>query len=143
MRWDLVFWRMGFRGSKARICLPRHAEARLDLREQRRVALQHGAPGVDPPGPDAGRDILLKRLLEGAALPPVEGEHAMILLHPAKRRADHVLRDAGAGCFVRKILDEGVEIAAAAGGVGGLTDEENPRQTGQPKPPHAKSSFPK
>ena len=40
------------------------------------MTLQHRPPAIDPPGPDAGRDILLKRLVEGAALAPVEGQHA-------------------------------------------------------------------
>ena len=38
------------------------------------------------PGADAGRDILLEGLVEGAALAAVETQHAHVLLHAAERR---------------------------------------------------------
>ena len=65
--------------------LPRHAELRLDARQQRGVTLQHRPAAVDAAGADAGRDILLERLVEGAALAAVEIQHRHILR--ARRRA--------------------------------------------------------
>src|ERR1700722_1271327 len=75
--------------------LARHAELGLDLRQQRRVPLQHGAAGVDAPGPDAGRDILLKTFVEGVALAAVEIQHRLVVADTGKRLRDHALRDAG------------------------------------------------
>src|ERR1700730_10758668 len=57
--------------------LPRHAELRLDARQQRRVALQHRPPAIDAPGADAGRDILLEGFVEGVALAAVEIQHRL------------------------------------------------------------------
>jgi len=81
------------------------------------MLLQHRAAGVDAAGADAGRDILLERLVEGAALAPVERQHAAILLHPAERLRDHALRNARCRGLLRHRRHEGVEIAAATGGV--------------------------
>src|SRR5882757_4470533 len=73
-------------------------------------------PVLMRPGPDAGRDILLKSLVEGATLTPVEGEHRHVLLHAAERGGDHALRNAGGGGFGRDVLHKSVEVAAAARG---------------------------
>ncbi len=110
---------VGFQSPDRHQNLPGHAEPRLDARQQRRVALQHRPPAIDAPGADAGRDILLERFVEGVALAAVEIQNRRILAHPAERRADHARRDAGSLRIRRHARDEGVEIAAAAGGVGG------------------------
>ena len=96
--------------------LTRHAKALLDARQQRGVTLQHGAAAIDAAGPDAGRNILLEGLPEGAVLAAVERQHGRILLHAAERRAHHVRRDAGRLRLRRHARDEAAEIAAAAGG---------------------------
>ncbi len=61
---------------------------------QRGVTLQHVAAHVDTAGTDAGRDVVLEGLVEGAALPAVECQHVLILRHPAERLADDRLRHA-------------------------------------------------
>src|SRR5258708_14306597 len=88
------------------------------------MPLQHRPPAIDAAGPDAGRDILLERLVEGAALAPVEGEHAAILLHTAERLRNHALRDAASRGLLRDRRHKGVELAAAAGGISGSGEDE-------------------
>jgi hypothetical protein len=80
---------------------------------------------------------LLKGFPERAALAAVEGEHARILLHAAERLADDVLRDAGRGGLGRDVADEGVEVAAAAGGKRGAGGEEGGEQDGETEDRHA------
>ena len=82
---------IGFKSPDRHQDLPRHAVLGLDARQQRGVTLQHGAAAIDPARADPGRDILLERLGEGAALPAVEGKHARVHLHPAERLRDHAL----------------------------------------------------
>ena len=96
--------------------LRRHAKTLLDPRQQRGVTLHHRAAAIDAAGPDAGRNILLEGLPEGAVLAAVERQHGRILLHAAERRAHHVRRDAGRLRLRRHARDEAAEIAAAAGG---------------------------
>jgi hypothetical protein len=62
---------------------------------------------------------LLERFVEGVALAPVEIQHRRVLADPGKRRADHALRNARSLRVRGDVRDEGVEIAAAARGVGG------------------------
>jgi len=81
--------------------------------------LQHGAARLDAAGADAGGDVLLEGLVEGAALAAVEGEHRLILGDAAERLRDHARRNAGALRFARKIINEAVEITAALGGGSG------------------------
>src|SRR6266702_719696 len=98
--------------------LPGHAELLLDAREQRGMTLQQRTPAIDAAGADAGRDVLLKTLVEGVALTPVEGEHGAVLGDPAERRAGHTHRDAGSLRFRGHAGDKAVEVAAAARGLG-------------------------
>src|SRR5215203_1460671 len=105
------------------------------------MPLQHLPADVDAPGTDAGRDILLERFVEGAALTAVEGEHRRILRHARKRLADHGLRDAGSRRLLRHRRHEGVEIAAAAGGVGGGGDDGGAEENGPTKHAHANPLF--
>ena len=53
------------------------------LRHQRAAAL-------DARGADAGRDVLLEGLAEGAALAAVEGQHRLVLAHAGEGACDHV-----------------------------------------------------
>src|SRR5215216_2496666 len=115
----------------------RHAELLLDARQQRSVPLQHLPADVDAPGADAGGDVLLERFVEGAALAAVEGEHRRILRHARKRLADHGLRDAGSSRLLRHRRHEGVEIAAAAGGVSGGGANGGAEENGPTKYAHA------
>src|SRR6202011_5736180 len=110
----------------------------LDARQQRGVALHRRAPAIDAPRANAGRNILLERLVEGVTLAAVETEHGRILRNPTERGGDHALRDAG-GCRIRRdVLHEGVEIAAAAGGGGGGGGgEDDAEQNCQMKLAHA------
>src|SRR5215213_7346023 len=101
------------------------------------MPLQHLPADVDAPGADAGRDILLERFVEGAALTAVEREHRRILRHARKRLADHGLRDAGSRRLLRHRRHEGVEIAAAAGGVSGGGDDDGAEKNGPTKHAHA------
>src|SRR6187431_1009280 len=101
------------------------------------MPLQHLAADIDSPGPDAGRHILLERFVEGAALAPVEGQHRRVLGHARKRLADHRLRDAGRLSLLRHRRHEGVEIAAAAGGVGRGGDDDRAEENGPTKYAHA------
>src|SRR6202023_2670520 len=98
--------------------LRRHPKTLLDPRQQRGVTLHHRATAVDAPRADAGRNILLERLVEGVALATVEIEHRPVLLHAAERRADHVRRYPRRLRIARDARHEGVEVAAAAGGEG-------------------------
>ncbi len=43
------------------------------------MTLEQRAAAIDAAGTDPGRDILLKALVEGVALAPVEGEHGAVL----------------------------------------------------------------
>src|SRR3954453_23961181 len=115
----------------------RHAELLLDTRQQRSVPLQHLPADVDAPGADAGRDILLERFVEGAALAAVEGQHRRILRHTRKRLADHGLRDAGSRRLLRHRRHEGVEVAAAAGGVGRGGADDGAEENGPTNDAHA------
>src|SRR4029077_5921694 len=72
-----------------------HPEFLFDASKQRRVPLQHGGPAIDAAGTDAGRDILLKTLVEGVALAAIEGERGRILREPREGLGDDRLRDAG------------------------------------------------
>jgi hypothetical protein len=101
------------------------------------VPQQHLPADVDAPGADAGGDILLERFIEGAALAPVEGQHRRILRDARKRLADHRLRDAGRCRLLRHRRHEGVEIAAAAGGVGRRGADDGAEENGQTKYAHA------
>ena len=94
------------------------------------------SPAIDAAGAYAGRDILLERLVEGAALAPVEGEHPPILLHPAERGGDHVRRYTRRPRIRRNPRNEAVEIAAAAGGVGGGSEEERGEEDGEAEGEH-------
>src|ERR1700734_2187395 len=104
--------------------LPWHAVFGLDARQKIRVASQHRAPAIDAAGAYAGRNILLESLGESAALAAVKGEHAKILLHATERLRDRGLRDTGGCRFRGHALHEGVEIAAATGGVSGSRERE-------------------
>src|SRR5437762_11332004 len=95
------------------------------------MTLQQRAAAIDAAGADAGRDILLERLVEGVALAPVEGEHRAILLHPAKRGRDHVGRYPRRLRIRRNARDEGVEIAATARGEGGGGEGEGGEEDGE------------
>ena len=117
--------------------LGRHAKLLLDARQQRAVPLQHLPADVDPPGADAGGDILLERLVEGAALAPIEGEHRRILRDAGKGLTDHGLRDAGRCRLLRHRHHEGVEIAAAAGGVGRGGADDGADKNGPTNDAHA------
>lgn len=99
--------------------LRRHAEARLDARQQRGVTLQHLPAHLDPPRPDPGRDILLEGLVEGAALAPVEIQYRRILRHAGKRLRNHRRRNPRRLRLRRHARHEAVEVAAAARGEGG------------------------
>src|SRR6185436_2674057 len=98
---------------------------------------QHLPPDIDPPGPDAGGDVLLERFVERAALAPVEGQHRRVLRHARKRLADHSLRDAGRRRLLRHRRHEGVAVAATAGGVGRGGDDDGAEKNGPMKYAHA------
>ena len=98
--------------------LPRHAELRFDARQQRRMPLQHRPPAIDPPRSDAGRNILLERLVESAALAPVEGKHGPIpCCTPPSAWPITLCEMPPAAASWRDRRHEGMEVAAAAGGV--------------------------
>jgi hypothetical protein len=87
---------------------------------------------------------LLERFVEGVALAPVEIQNRHILRHPAQRGGDHALRNARGLGLRRHARHEGVEVAAAAGGVGGRGDnkcaeEGDPPEIGAMKNDHTKS----
>ena len=88
------------------------------------MTLQHCTAAADAAGADAGGDILLEGLVEGAALAAVEGEHGGVLRDAGEGLGDHGLGDALGGGFTGDVGDEGVEIAAALGGEGGGGEEE-------------------
>src|SRR3954466_14019657 len=95
------------------------------------MALQQRLAAIDAAGADAGRNILLKTLVEGVALAPVEGEHRAILLHTAERRTGHARRDAGSLRFRGHAGDKAIEVAAAARGLrrsAGQTGDEGDGQ---------------
>src|SRR3954468_20612019 len=111
--------------------MARHAELLLDAREQRGMALQQRLAAIDATGADAGRDILLKTLVEGVALAPVEGEHRAILLHTAERRTGHARRDAASLRLRGHAGNKAIEVAAAARGLrrsAGQTGDEGDGQ---------------
>jgi hypothetical protein len=117
--------------------LPWHAEPRFHARQQRGVTLQHRASGIDAAWPDAGRNIMLERPVEGAALAAIETQHRWILLHAAERRADDAWRNAVSLRLSGNIRHEGIEVAAAAGGERRATDHQSAEQNRQTKIAHA------
>src|SRR5690348_17124076 len=116
--------------------LPRHAVFLLDARQQRGVTLQHRACAIDANRTDAGCDILLEGLVEGVALAAVEGEHAPIRGDAGKRLRDDGLRNAGGLRIGRDVRNEGVEVAAAAGGEHWSGERERTEQDREAKAIH-------
>jgi hypothetical protein len=86
---------------------------------------------------------LLERLVEGVALAPVEGEHPAILLHPAERGRDHVRRYPRRLRIRRNARDEGVEVAAAAGGKCGGGEDEDKEEDREAEGVHGEVILPK
>jgi hypothetical protein len=84
---------------------------------------------------------LLERLVEGAALPPVEIQHRHVLRHAAERLADHGRRDARSLRLRRHRRHEGIEITAAAGGVRGGGEEEGVEEDDRTELAHANPLF--
>jgi len=117
--------------------LPRHAEFRLDARQQRRVPLQHRPPGIDAARPDPRGDILLEGLVEGVALAAVEIQHRRVLGDAGEGGAGHALRNAGSLRLGRHAGHEAVEVAAAAGGEGRGGEGDGNEKNGRTKLAHA------
>src|SRR4051812_16726900 len=108
-----------------------HAELLLDPRQQRGVTLEQRLAAIDTAGADAGRDILLKALVEGVALAPVESEHRAVLGDAAEGRAGHARRDAGGLRLGRHAGNKTVEVATAARGLRRSTGETNDKGGGE------------
>ena len=77
------------------------------------------AGAVDARRDDAGRGVFLEALAEGAALAAVEGEHRGIGREPGEGLVDDLARHVGGLRLAPHLAEEGVEIAAALGRVGG------------------------
>ncbi len=116
---DVALAVIGFQPPDRDDDLRRHAEPLLDPRQQRGVTLQHLPADVDAPGADAGGDILLEGLVEGAALAAVEGQHRRILRHAGERLRNHRRRNPRRLRLRRHRRHKSVEVAAAARGVSG------------------------
>src|SRR5690242_10109387 len=84
----------------------------------------------------AGCAILLEGLVEGVALAAVEGEHAPIRGDAGKRLRDDGLRNAGGLRIGRDVRNEGVEVAAAAGGEHWSGERERTEQDREAKAIH-------
>ena len=76
-------------------------------------------PMLMRPGPTRVETYCSNDLVEGAALAAVEGQHRRILRHARSACADHACETPAACRLLRHRRHEGVEIAAAAGGVSG------------------------
>ena len=91
---------------------------------------QHRPAAIDAAGANAGRDILLERLVEGVALAAVETQNRAILRQPAERRVTTPC-EIPAACRPPTSGQEAVEIAAAAGGESRARDGQRGENGGE------------
>ena len=97
----------------------RDPELLLDAGEQRAIALHQLLGAVDARRDHASRGVFLEGLAEGAALAPVEGEHAGILRDAGESTVDHRARDPAAvasrAMAETNVLKSPPHVAARAG----------------------------
>jgi hypothetical protein len=101
------------------------------------VLLHHLLAALDAVGADAGGDVLLEALAEGAALAAVERQHRGVGGDAGERGRDHLAGDALGLRVARHRGEEGVEVAAALRGARGRRGGEQENEGGEETRHHA------